>query len=143
MKRIIFIALMIFGANCLFGQTVSINFAYDAAGNRVGRTVIITGDKSAEDAIEESIQDITVDENTNIKIFPNPTSGILNFEVLTSETEDIKVIAKVYSINGSLVCNEEYYGSSFTIDLSHEQNGTYVLDLQVNDKAKYFTIIKQ
>lgn len=79
----------------------NINFAYDASGNRILREIIIPAappknnttldssdfsDTLMEtniDSIEKTSQEIYFEyfENTTVKLFPNPTDGILKIEM--------------------------------------------------------------
>lgn len=143
MKR--YIILLLFIVLVFKSYAQEIRYGYDAAGNRISRYVVET--KASED-IEEFAdaepQDFKLDENTDIRLYPNPTSGLLSFEVINPEMQDNPEIQiKVYSVSGSLIREEEYQSASFTIDISDEQNGTYLLDMKVNGKQQNFTIIKQ
>lgn len=120
-----------------------ISYGYDAAGNRISRYVIETKSTEEKNEISEP-EDFKLDEKTDIRLFPNPTVGLLSFEIINPEMQDNPDIQiKVYSVNGTLIREEEFLTSSFTIDISDEQNGTYLLDMKVNGKKQHFTIIKQ
>jgi hypothetical protein len=114
---------------------------YDGAGNNTSRLIIRT--KSSEEETEP--EEFSIDEKSLIKLYPNPTSGMLFFEVQQPDEDKSGLIvsAKVYNINGSLLRDDKFNSSAFTIDISDEQNGTYLLDMTVNGKAKKFTVIKQ
>ncbi len=119
-------------------------YTYDAAGNRISRQYLVTANKSASDVESEEPQEFKLDKDSDILLYPNPTSGILNFEVTNQEMyKYAEVKVKIYSVNGSLIMEDEYKSTNFTVDISEQVNGTYLLDLEVNGKKQHFTIIKQ
>lgn len=123
---------------------LEIIYAYDDAGNRISRNLVTTSLKSTDDSDEDEFQKFTLDNNSDILIYPNPTPGLLNIEITnyTSE-EDNNIRVKVYSVNGTLILENEFFSGSFSVDLSEKQNGTYLMDMSVNSKNQYFTIIKK
>ena len=66
--------------------------------------------------------------NEEFKIYPNPTSGIINFKVENGN----KIL--IFNILGELVKEEELIVDKQKVDLSNLQNGIYLL--QVFDKNK-------
>lgn len=69
------------------------------------------------------------------KLFPNPTSGILNFK---SETNISKVF--IYNMLGQLVQQESINALEGTINIEKLAQGTYIV--KIDDTAKGYTIIK-
>ena len=140
MKNLILLTCVI-----LMGFKVSaqaIGYYYDVSGNRVQRHVI-TLKSTVDTANDKQFQEFILDNKSSILVYPNPTSGILNFEVQNPESiEEPTVAVKIYSVNGSLIRDDTHHSNAFTIDLSGEDNGTYLLDMQVNGKKEHFTIIK-
>ncbi len=142
MKKLYIALLFIICAFNGFAQ--EIGYGYDAAGNRISRYLIPTPKSAGTDDEVASPQEFKLDKDTDIRLYPNPTSGILNFEVINPELEDNpNVQIKIYSVDGTLLREEEYLITAFTIDITGERNGTYLLDMQVNGKKQYFTIIKK
>ncbi len=72
---------------------------------------------------------LTVNENTleNIKIFPNPSNGIINIESSFNESYSIKVI----DLLGNSIYSDSKIGAS-TIDLSPFGTGVYFIQLSNN-----------
>jgi hypothetical protein len=68
----------------------------------------------------------------NIVIYPNPTTGIINF----SKPVDIKV----YNVNGDLIISDVYKS---LIDLSKYSDGLYNIILIFEDRIFDYKIIKQ
>ncbi len=127
------------------GEFRYMNYTYNAAGLRTARTIVSTSTKSATDTTNSQQQEYALDNgnNSSIILFPNPTSGILNFELKNSDKEKgTQVLIKVYTLNGVLMREETFDMNSFTIDLTGEQNGMYLLDMKINGMEKNFTVIK-
>lgn len=119
------------------------NYTYDDAGNRTSRYTVVTP-KSVGNKEEAEPESFSLDENSEILLYPNPTSGILNFALISKkEVDNPEIKVKVYSVTGSLILEKEFQSEYFTIDLSNEQNGSYILDMEVNGKKQEFKVIKQ
>lgn len=68
-------------------------------------------------------------EKINIKIYPNPSSGVLYFDYSTNE----KVTISVYLMDGTLVKSIE--NSKNFIDLTDISGGTYFVKIQIGQKS--------
>ena len=68
-------------------------------------------------------------------VFPNPTSDLLNIELL-GESADQPATIKLYGINGILIYQEDLAGSS-TIELSglNLSTGVYLLRIQTENQV--------
>jgi hypothetical protein len=73
--------------------------------------------------------------SNNYSVYPNPTTGILNFK---SETNISKVL--IYNMLGQLVQQEKVNALEGTINIEKLAQGTYLV--KVNDIDKGYTIIK-
>lgn len=77
-----------------------------------------------------------IDKNElEIKIYPNPTSGILNIEAFAS----IETI-KVFSTDGRIVFEKATSGTNATIDISHLTPGMYTIQA-ISSKGQSFNPI--
>jgi M6 family metalloprotease-like protein len=76
-----------------------------------------------------------IEQNTAIKVFPNPTTGQLTIK---NEQLTIKNI-EIYDIYGRKLSHFTFQDSQFTIDIAHLANGLYFLKID----NKTFKIIKQ
>jgi len=88
----------------------------------------------------ECLQDFLLDTNeqylnNKIKIYPNPTSEILNIDLKISL--DYKV--QIFNIYGKRVFNKQFFQSYISIDISNFTNGVYFV--KINNKIT--NIIKQ
>ncbi len=72
-----------------------------------------------------------VNETYTIKLFPNPTSGLVNIQVDNLNAEE--VILQVVDFTGKLVMNRELTrpGAQFAeqIDLSNQSQGVYFVNI--------------
>lgn len=124
-----------------FAQKIS--YAYDLAGNRISRTIILSEAPQKAPAEEQSEPFIEQFEQHEIKIFPNPTKGILIVEVNGGNTED-NVWLTLYNLQGMVLQQIEYVvGSPKQVNLSAYPVANYILRLHVGDKTVDYKIIKQ
>lgn len=80
------------------------------------------------------------EEPSTIKVFPNPTNGIVS---ITNEAELIKLI-QVYSINGVLLFEQFPNDYNHKLDLSLYQSGVYICKVtESNGCFKQVKIIKK
>lgn len=78
-----------------------------------------------------SLLDVNKVATSNIKVFPNPTSGILNID-MGSYTGGVKM--DVYNIVGQGLLHQDLNGGSrITTDLSYLPEGSYMVVLRLED----------
>lgn len=80
--------------------------------------------------------------NTEIlmNIYPNPTTSILNINILQNITHGMQCL--IYDISGKEVFNNTIINNQLTIDLSPLENGIYFLELGTANKHKRIKIVK-
>lgn len=116
---------------------VVVNYSYDAAGNRIKREIVLSRSiENTEKPLSETLSE------KQIKIYPNPTEGILKTEISGWEITD-KCIFTVYSLKGSLIQEISVNSSTTEIDLSGESNGIYLLNIELNNSKSVWKIIKK
>lgn len=131
----------------VIGQTI--RYAYDAAGNRTLRTIVLTSGRQS--SVESGMQEEDVHEdmvgNTKVLIYPNPTSGEFQFQIQVDETSaqvmDSSTIISLYSLSGVLLKTASLNGRSGTLDLSGYSAGVYCLKIQSGDESSIWRIIKE
>ena len=79
----------------------------------------------------------TIKNNTDIIIYPNPTTGLLN--IITSDT---KTNVEVYNIMGQKVMSKVLNGGVNTIDISDLNNDVYSLKIMQNNTLTAIKIVK-
>ena len=130
-------------------QLSTIEFIYDASGNRIKREVIIipaktrtaenidSDDVESEEPIESSWNQI------NLKIYPNPTYGDISIS-FSGNVDFEKVQYHLYSSLGNMV-GKGYINAVGTspVEMSQLSAGIYMLTLQYNNETKTYKIIKK
>lgn len=139
-KRLMVATYLLVAPLLLFAQN-RIAYAYDAAGNRVSRTIVLPT-RSASQSTEKSnyYQDMVADKR--MKIYPNPTKGQLKVEIL-GLNDDNQCSLAVYTMNGVQVFKTITKSEITLIDLTNVANGYYLMKATVNGKATSWKIIKE
>jgi hypothetical protein len=145
-KTVIMIIPLLFLAYGLSGQTI--HYDYDDSGNRVRRYIIPlksatvsdmdslnhTGSTTKKEEFEDKLGE------TTIRIYPNPTRGELKVEI---SGVDETVAYWLFSRTGHLLEVKRQTSSQFTIDLSRDPSGMYILRLLINGKKSEWKILKE
>lgn len=90
--------------------------------------------------IATSIED-KENEGAGVSIFPNPNNGIftVNFNHIYSDKS-----IQLYKITGERILSDKHFGgSNYTIDISSENDGIYVIEVIENGNISRNKIIKQ
>lgn len=75
------------------------------------------------------------DLDSNISIYPNPSSGVFNIKV------DNTYKLKIMDITGKVIYNEQLNNSVNNIDISNNEPGTYIINLSTKDKSINYKVI--
>jgi hypothetical protein len=116
----------------MFGSSFS-NFADDVPAN-LGSTLIVddvqftTGNVGIENVVA-----------TESKIYPNPTTGILNVEISNANASSISI----YNLDGSLVKTEVLNGMKGSINVSTLTSGMYIYRIATDKGEVKATFVKQ
>jgi YD repeat-containing protein len=148
MRQFIPIVLTLFFLVSLNSQSQTIHYSYDAAGNRTSRTIVLGGgSKGSSDIKEEKkepekvIKDETFLSGT-LKIYPNPTHGLLEIEVpVADDNYELQII--VTDINGRKIIDKRNEPTKTVVDLSSQPDGMYILILKQGDTYSKWKIIKK
>ena len=124
-------------------QSTHYVFTYDTSGNRTSRTIDLS--KSAEISASSSIannEKLLEAElaNLEIKIYPNPTKGILKIEI--PSIGEIKPSLVVYNLSGEQLVHKTVASQISTIDLSGQPAGMYILKIINGQESLDWKIIK-
>ncbi len=121
-----------------FAQTKVYRFTYDSSGNREKRQFIQL--KSGQVTSEEYIYEDVVNQ-LEIKIYPNPTKGIINVKIPMDDEKTMML--QLLNINGSLL-QENFVTDELTIiDLSGKPSGLYILRIRGGDESSEWKILKE
>lgn len=130
-----------------YEQPSLIQYAYDNAGNRVGREIVylqtyMKGLMKEDQEVVEEIEN-EIEENREFKVYPNPTTQsvfiALNDEAI--EAEEKRIV--VYDNLGRQIINQEAFSEIERIDLSAFESGFYVVKLIYGPESKECIVIKK
>ena len=127
-----------------------ISFAYDAAGNRVSRTIELPaspgefggGGGTAEFREDENFFTESLAEK-EIKIYPNPTRGQLRVEILGYENLDKNSFIQVLTSSGALLYKSTALSQTNDINLTDKPDGLYLMLITIAGERSTWKIIKQ
>jgi subtilisin-like proprotein convertase family protein len=79
---------------------------------------------------------LSIEENVlaGLKIYPNPSTGIVNIDLGTTILDD-KSIVKLYDVQGRMISTKEMNNSIDQINISNLSNGVYMISIE-NGTAK-------
>ena len=119
-------------------------YAYDAAGNRVSRTIVMSapGVKSVQGKTEPQPSFYDTLDKKQVKLYPNPVNTVLTVEVSGfDEKSDGEYL--LLDIQGKQLSKGRMKTSTFQVDMSAYSTGTYVLHLILNSEKTVWKIIKK
>ncbi len=92
-----------------------------------------TAIKSSCRCVKNSSSDINLlDNNIEFKIYPNPTTGIVNFSIESKDKTALDLI--IYDILGKAIFSGQMLHNQLQLDMSHYGNGIYFYLIKSNDK---------
>lgn len=138
----IFVLLSTAGYAHMPGDTTFV-YSYDNSGNRTERVIDLT--KSAQVAYEASSsveqQEISAElEDLDVKIYPNPTKGMLKVKV--SGADAYTASLAIYNPQGKLIIEQVINKSINQVNLSNQPPGLYILKIIVGQNVSDWKIIK-
>jgi Secretion system C-terminal sorting domain len=139
MKKTIFLFFLLLVA-CIASAQVS--FGYDAAGNRISRTIVLAKSLTKA-ATTDSIPPATeMLGELQVKIYPNPTQGRLSVQV-TGLPEGTSGTLGIFTLQGQPVLQGEASSSPTDLDIGGQPAGTYILRINAGGTTTTWKIIKQ
>jgi hypothetical protein len=119
---------------CTFNLSAQTYFQYDINGNQISASY--SGDNPCTEEPTSS-KDITFEENhdSNIMVFPNPTSRLVN--IFFRELTYINYL-EIISVDGKKIIRQDIFGdqSSLQIDLINIAPGLYLLYLDTESRIE-------
>lgn len=141
MRRTLPIIFMLLALTAKAQQKLS--YAYDAAGNRTERTIVMTV-RSAD--VEDKAQDGLFFEeqiaNLQLRIYPNPVKEQLTIQISDYESS-ARMEFVLYSIGGSILHRGTIDSETTLVNMSRFTTGTYVLHIIIGGKRTVWKVIKQ
>jgi hypothetical protein len=121
----------------------SVSYGYDAAGNRISRTIVFSQLRNAVlETQEETPVYSEVLKELEIRIYPNPTDGLLKVEILNMEEKQSATVS-LYSLSGKLILSRDRISGSTELDISSHATGTYILRIFAGESRTEWKIIKK
>ena len=118
-------------------------FTFDASGNRIERVIDLTKSAqitaSSSSANEEKLFEAEL-SNLDIRIYPNPTKGVLKVEI--PDIGDIKPTLVVYNLQGKQLVHKTVSNQISTINLSVHPAGMYIMKIVNGQESLDWKIIK-
>jgi hypothetical protein len=146
MKKLFVSMMMLLLITSLKAYSQTIYYHYDNAGNRTGRTIYLEDNKGSTSLKKKDVKEVFTDntfKSQSIKIYPNPTRGLLSIEV----PEDPENIAEIQIIltdtNGKVILNKTKAPLITEVNLSTKPNGLYILIMKKGVVTSKWKIIKQ
>lgn len=120
-----------------------IAYAYDASGNRVKREIIMQLPKAKQQTFETEGQVFSdMLQEHDVKIYPNPTDGILKVSISGIKNTD-KCSLAIYTLRGDRIMLDERQQYNFDVNISNQPAGTYLLRITINNQSTTWKIIKK
>ncbi|MCC8145148.1 MAG: T9SS type A sorting domain-containing protein [Bacteroidales bacterium] len=137
----IFLFFLTCGCPGIFAQTVK--FTYDEAGNRTsGKTISMVRSDIREEEEESPTAISAILAEHTIRIYPNPTKGLLKIE-LENLSRDEKAAIRLYDMSGKQVMAKEGIASSTELDITSQADGIYLLKIFIGEYQTEWKVIKQ
>lgn len=142
MKRTILFSLTLLLALSSKAQQ-KLSYAYDAAGNRVGRTIVL--DPRSASASENPADSVFFEETLDdkqVRIYPNPVETQLTIRV-TGYTPSMQGEYSLYNIAGIMVEKRRITGETTLVDMGRHPRGVYILHILLNGQPTAWRVIKK
>jgi len=127
---------------CTYAQQ-HVSYPYDAAGNRVSRTIVLQSRAARSEALQNDssfVQEMLVD--ASLRIYPNPVQSILTIS-LTDGQSQTPTIYSLLDTKGAQLQRGRLQAGSTRIDMSRLSPGIYILNIRMNNRPTTWKIIKK
>lgn len=96
---------------------------------------VVTRDSMGCQAESEELEVLTIGIETiksNIKVYPNPTNGLIKIEIVQFNSSEFKV--SILNPLGQVIASNTFNDNQFTLDLSmfNIKNGIYIIKIESN-----------
>lgn len=119
-------------------------YTYDAAGNRIKREIVMNRNSSPTRSAQEKQEDVYSEmlSKKQVRIYPNPTSGMLKVEVLNLEEGD-NCSLRIFNSAGSQITTTHTTSATASLDISSQPDGIYFLRIAIGKEESTWKIIKK
>lgn len=123
----------------LSASAQTFHYSYDQSGRRIRREVVMAPQNARADKTA-SISEELID-NRKLRIYPNPTCGLLTVEISGYENDD-KCEVSIFSKSGILIKSLQVDSNVTTIDISDQPADMYLMRIVINQSVTTWRIIK-
>jgi hypothetical protein len=74
-----------------------------------------------------------------LKVYPNPTGGMITIELNTSFAKDVQIS----DVTGRIVLSQQGTGSTFSMNLNSLSAGVYYVRVKSQDAVEVIRVVKQ
>ena len=89
----------------------------------------------------------TIGDDQDIIIFPNPTNGIVDIEIIGLNSDELRIPVQVYNVEGRKIQNTTLtnYSSTYKgiVSLIHHPEGIYFLNFEIGNDNHMLRVVKQ
>ena len=139
MKGVLLILLFL-AFSCGVVAQRKVSFGYDASGNRISRTLLLT--RSAEEVGDTETYHEEIADAYDVRIFPGSDGKRVRVMVSAIAGGKVQGTISVYTSGGVLVAVQEVGSSGNDIDLGNCPDGAYLLDITVGKQSTTWKIVK-
>lgn len=133
-------------APCFAQQMGTVQFTYDANGNRITREIMFQkmeeNRKSADDENTSVSSANDIIDSMEVLLFPNPTSGRFSVSVKRSEL-NVPLRIVLSTSTGVILSDKTINNDLETFDLSGQASGIYYLRLTTHDESHVWKVVKK
>lgn len=140
MNRTLLIIFMLLALTAKAQQKLS--YAYDAAGNRTERTIVMAARSADADDTQDELFFEEQIADRQLKIYPNPVKEQLTIQLPGYESSAAGEFA-LFSIGGSMLYKGVINSEITRVDMNRFTTGTYVLHIIIAGERTVWKIIKQ
>lgn len=140
MKKNILFFVSLFVALTIQAQQ-KLSYAYDAAGNRISRTIVV-GTRSVDTNAVDSVFFEEQLAQKQIKIYPNPVKSELSITV-SGYDASLRGEFILFSISGSLLYQGRITGETTQVNMGNYSPGVYLLHLILKGEKSVWKVIKE
>ncbi|WP_423128610.1 T9SS type A sorting domain-containing protein [Gaoshiqia sp. Z1-71] len=142
MRKIVLIGFILL---CTFGASLSaqdISYHYDNAGNRTERVIELRSAYVSKSAIQEQQVFEETLAQQEIKIYPNPTEGMLSVSISNPGNLPEGTIT-LTDMNGRKILTRRIENGLTSVDLSSHPAGYYLMKITLGAETSTWKIIKK
>lgn len=137
MKKIIFLALLLVSALTTKGQQ-QLSYVYDAAGNRISRTIVVGAHNIEGEAPRTYIDTIDGRQLAINTGNGQPQLTIAVEEYNSSLTGEYSILDK----KGTLLAKEELSNGTTLVEMEELPSGSYILNILLNGHPSRWELVK-